>query len=328
MRIMVTGGAGYIGSHTVEVLISRGYDVVVFDNLQTGHLAAIHENATFIKGNLLDPKQITQAFDQHPIDAIIHFASNTLVGESMSKPWLYLRDNILAASNLVEEATKRGISRFIFSSSSNMFSGPADAPITSSTIPRPASPYGESKAIIERILYWAHQLYGLRYSCLRYFNAAGAHPRGHIGEDHSPETHLIPLVIQVAMGQRDCLTVFGNDYPTSDGTCIRDYIHVMDLADAHVLVMEALESRSSITYNLGNGTGYSVLDVIRTTERITGSRVSFEVGPRRLGDPPELICDPTEAENDLGWVRKFGTLDEIVRTAWRWHSSHPHGHRA
>jgi UDP-glucose 4-epimerase len=244
----------------------------------------------------------------------------------MEKPWLYLRDNVVAASNLLEEATQRGVRRFILSSTANLFDNPERIPITAEERIVPGSPYGESKYMIERQLYWMDRIYGLKYCCLRYFNASGAHPNGHIGEDHTPEYHLIPIILQVALGQREKLTIFGNDYPTPDGTCIRDYIHVIDLAEAHILALEALADGQSRKYNLGNGKGYSIMEVLQTARDITGHPIPAEVGPRRPGDPATLIADSTRIMQELGWHPEFGSLRQIIETAWNWHRSHPKGY--
>jgi UDP-glucose 4-epimerase len=325
-KVLVTGGAGYIGSHVVDLLIDRGYEVVVYDNLYTGHEEAVHKNAVFYKGDLLDQARLAQVFAEHQFDGILHFASHTLVGESMEKPWLYLRDNVVAGSNLLEEATKQGVKRFILSSTANLFDDPERIPIVAEERIVPGSPYGESKYMIERQLHWMDRIYGLKFCCLRYFNASGAHPMGHIGEDHTPEYHLIPIILQVALGQREKLTIFGSDYPTADGTCIRDYIHVIDLAEAHILALEALADGQSRKYNLGNGKGYSIMEVLQTARDITGHAIPAEVGARRAGDPATLIADSTRIMKELGWHPEFGSLLQIIETAWNWHQSHPKGY--
>jgi UDP-glucose 4-epimerase len=326
MKVLVTGGAGYIGSHVVDLLIDRGYEVVVYDNLYTGHQEAVHKDAAFYQGDLLDRPRLAQVFGEHQFDGILHFASHTLVGESMEKPWLYLRDNVVAASNLLEAATQNGVKRFILSSTANLFDDPARLPIVAEERIVPGSPYGESKYMIERQLYWMDRIYGLKSCCLRYFNASGAHPGGHIGEDHTPEYHLIPIILQVALGQRDKLTIFGGDYPTPDGTCIRDYIHVIDLAEAHILALEALADGQSRKYNLGNGKGYSIMEVLQTARDITGHPIPAEVGARRPGDPATLIADSTRIMQELGWHPEFGSLHQIIETAWNWHKAHPTGY--
>ena len=326
MRIFVTGGAGYIGSHTVDLLIEKGYEVTVLDNLSTGHRQAVHTDAEFIEGTLLDRVCVADVFENHAFDGIMHFASHTLVGESMEQPWLYLRDNILSASYLLEEAVKHGVNRFILSSTANLFDEPEQMPITADNHIVPGSPYGESKAIIERYLHWMHRIYGMKYCTLRYFNAAGAHTNGHIGEAHEPEPHLIPLVLQVALGQREKALVFGDDYDTPDGSCVRDYVHVMDLADAHILALQALDENGSRKYNLGNSRGYSVKEVIEVSRSITGHPIPMEIGARRAGDPAELVADSTTIKNELGWQPAFNSLEKIIESAWKWHQAHPHGY--
>jgi len=326
MKILVTGGAGYIGSHVVGLLIERGHNVVVIDNLSTGHAEAVDPKAEFIQGDLLDKPLLAQLFDSHSFDGVMHFASYTLVGESMQKPWLYLRDNIVASSNVLEEMASRGIKRFILSSTANLFDAPTRMPIPADDVIVPGSPYGESKFMIERQLHWMERLYGITSCCLRYFNASGAHPDGHIGEDHSPEFHLIPIILQVALGQREQVTMFGDDYPTPDGTCVRDYVHVLDLADAHILALEALADGKSRKYNLGNGQGYSVKQVVETAREVTGKPIKAVVGPRRGGDPANLVADSTRIQAELGWKQNFGDLRQILETAWNWHLSHPNGY--
>lgn len=326
MKILVTGGAGYIGSHVVDMLVRRGYEVVAFDNLYTGHAEAVHPQAVFIRGDLLDREAVRQVFAAHRFDGIMHFASHTLVGESMEQPWLYLRDNAVAASHLLEAAAAQGVKRFILSSTANLFDDPERIPITAEERIVPGSPYGESKYIIERQLYWMGRLYGMASCCLRYFNASGAHPDGHIGEDHTPEYHLIPIILQVALGQREKLVIFGDDYDTPDGTCIRDYIHVMDLAEAHILALEALADGQSRKYNLGNGKGYSIRQVLDMAREVTGCEIKAEVGPRRPGDPGTLIADSARITAELGWQPQYNTLRQIIETAWNWHRQNPTGY--
>ena len=323
MRILVTGGAGYIGSITTEQLILKGYDVVVFDNLFQGHRDAVHPEAAFVKGDLADREAVEKIFVDYPIDAIMHFASYTLVGESVAKPFLYLGDNTRNGLNLLETAVAHGVRKFILSSTANLFDDPREIPIKEDERIVPGSPYGEGKYLLERILNWLDQTVDLKYAALRYFNAAGASER--FGEDHDPETHLIPLVLQVASGKRDYIEVFGNDYPTKDGTCIRDYIHVIDLAQAHILALEALDEGSR-KYNLGNGKGYSIKDVIQTVEEITGKDVPTVIGQRRQGDPAELIAGSESIRNELGWQPQYTDLRSIIESAWNWHQQHPNGY--
>ncbi len=325
MKILVTGGAGYIGSITTAELIAAGHQAVVFDNFYQGHAAAVPPEATLIQGDLSDIASVRAAFAAHPdIDGIMHFASYTLVGESMEKPLRYLRDNVVTAGNLLEVAIEAGVRRFILSSTANLFDEPEKMPIEADNKIVPGSPYGESKFFIERMLHWFERIYGLKYACLRYFNASGDTP--HRGEDHDPETHLIPLVLQVALGQRPHITVFGNDYPTPDGTCIRDYIHVVDLAQAHILAMEALDRLGSRKYNLGNGNGFSVLEVIAAARKVTGHPIPHVIGPRRPGDPAVLIASSEAIRAELGWQPRFTDIETIVASAWEWHRNYPRGY--
>lgn len=324
MRILVTGGAGYVGSHCVEELVAASHEVLVLDNLAVGHSAAVHPAAELVVAELADLPALQAAFARFRPAAVMHFASHTLVGESMAEPLKYLGDNVLCAVNLFRAMLEHGTSRFILSSTANLFDRPERVPIAEDEAIVPGSPYGESKHLIERQLLWLDRVAGIRYAALRYFNAAGASPTGERGEDHRPEHHLIPLVLQVALGQRPSLVVNGQDYPTVDGTCIRDYIHVNDLAQAHILALEALDGGSR-AYNLGNGTGYSILEVIRTAEAITGRTIPFSYGPRRAGDPAVLVADAARIRRELGWAPHFGSLEDIIGTAWTWHRSHPSG---
>ena len=325
MKILVTGGAGYIGSITVERLIKSGAEVVVFDNLYQGHRDAVHPDAVFIQGDLADKAAVEAALSTHKPDGIMHFASYTLVGESVEKPFLYLRDNIVNGLNLIEAAVANNVKGFILSSTANLFDDPERMPIDEDERIVPGSPYGESKFILERYLYWMDRLYDMRYTCLRYFNACGATETR--GEDHAPETHLIPLVLEVALGQRDKITIFGDDYNTPDGTCVRDYIHVVDLAEAHILAMkEILNGGHSRKYNLGNGRGFSVKQVIDTAREITGHPIPAEIGPRRAGDPDILIASSETINHDLGWQPIYPNLRQIIEMAWKWHVANPHGY--
>lgn len=326
MKVLVTGGAGYIGSHVVQLLIERDYEVVVFDNLCAGHRAAVHEKATFIEGDLLDPAALRTLFDMHAFDGVLHFASHIQVGESMTTPFKYLKDNIFGMTNLLEQVAAHDVGRFILSSTANLYDAPQRIPITEDEVLIPGSIYGETKYAGERLLMWMERIYGLKYCALRYFNACGAHPDGHIGEAHDPETHLIPLVLQVALGQREHIIVYGDDYDTPDGTCIRDYIHVMDLAEAHILALEAIADGPSRVYNLGSGHGYSVLEVIETCRAVTGHPIPVQKGTRRAGDLPRLVADSTRIKNELGWQPAYDDLSKIVATAWDWHRTHPHGY--
>jgi UDP-glucose 4-epimerase len=324
MRVLVTGGAGYIGSVAVGQLCDAGHEVVVFDSLCQGHRAAVDPRAELVEGDLADRAAVERLFAAHGPEAVIHFASHTLVGESMERPFLYLGDNLRNGLNLLERAAEHGTKRFILSSTANLFGLPERVPIDESARIDPGSPYGESKFILERMLRWMDHRFGMRYAALRYFNAAGA-PSAEQGEDHDPETHLIPIVLQVALGQREQVTIYGDDYPTPDGTCVRDYIHVVDLADAHVRALHALE-RGSRTCNLGNGQGYSVREVIEVAREVTGHVIPAVVGPRRPGDPAVLVASSECARRELGWTPRYGALRSIIRSAWEWHRRHPRGY--
>jgi UDP-glucose 4-epimerase len=323
--LLVTGGAGYVGSHAATLLVERGYKVVVVDDLSTGHRAAVPPEAEFVQLDLADQDGIRALFGRHRFDAIMHFAALSLVGESMKDPLRWIGDNVGNAAKLLRAAHEAKVNRFVLSSTAALFDVAGDKPIDESTPVAPQSPYGDSKFMVERLLHWADQVLGIRSACLRYFNAAGAHPSGRIGEDHKPETHLIPIVIEAALGKRKSVTVFGQDYATPDGTCVRDYIHVLDLADAHIAVLEPLKTRS-VRYNLGTGSGNSVREVIRAVEEVSGRKVPIEFGPRRPGDTGTLVADPAAIKRELGWAPKYPTLRAIVETAWRWHEKHPNGY--
>jgi UDP-glucose 4-epimerase len=325
MNILVTGGAGYIGSIATEELVKQGDSVIVFDNLYCGHRAAVHPEAVFVEGDLADRAAVKSLFDSYDVEAVMHFASFTLVGESMEQPLKYLGDNVTNGLNLLREAVDRGVRRFILSSTANLFDDPERMPIDEDERIIPGSPYGESKNILERMLRWLDRIYGFRYAALRYFNAAGASPSGERGEDHDPETHLIPLTLQVALGQREKIVIYGDDYPTRDSTCVRDYVHVTDLAQAHILALRALEEGSR-TYNLGNGQGFSVKEVIETCRKVTGLSIPAEVGPRRAGDPATLVAGSAKIRRELGWEPRYPDLRTIVEHAWAWHRAHPNGY--
>ncbi|GIV96777.1 MAG: UDP-glucose 4-epimerase [Herpetosiphonaceae bacterium] len=325
MKILVTGGAGYIGSVTTEELIRAGHEVVVFDNLSQGHRAAVHPDAMFVEGDLRDADAVERVFTTHrSIEGIMHFASHTLVGESIQHPELYLRDNVITGVNLMAAAVRHDVGRFILSSTANLFDRPERIPIDEDQPIVPGSPYGESKHMLERALRWYDHIYGLRFAALRYFNAAGATER--TGEDHEPETHIIPLVLSVALGKRDHFTLFGDDYPTPDGSCIRDYIHVVDLAQAHILALKALD-QGSRSYNLGNGHGFSNKQVIDVARTITGHPIPYVVGPRRPGDPAVLVASAERIRRELGWQPRYPDLESIISSAWEWHRRHPNGYR-
>lgn len=324
MTILVTGGAGYIGSHTVRALQTKGYDVIVVDNLSKGHRQAVQ--VPLYIGDLSDRTFLESVFAENQIDAVIHFAALSLVGESVIRPDLYFGSNITNALSLLDVMRKYGVSQIVFSSTAAVYGEPMEVPIPESHPKQPTNPYGESKLFIEMILQRYAEAFGIRYIALRYFNAAGADPKGDIGEDHRPETHLIPLVLQAVLGQRDRLQIFGTDYPTPDGTCLRDYIHVNDLSDAHVLALEALaDGASSTAYNLGNGRGFSVRQVIETAEKVTGRLVPVDEGPRRPGDPAVLVASSDRAVQELGWQPRFADLETIIATAWNWHKNNPNG---
>lgn len=323
MKVLVTGGAGYVGSTATAELIKAGHEVVVFDNLSQGHRAAVHPRAVFVEGDLANIAEVEKVFADHRPGAVMHFAARSLVGESMQKPFLYLGENITNALNLLQVTAAHGVKRFIFSSTANLFDNPEKIPIDETARIIPGSPYGESKFIIERMLYWLERTHGLHHACLRYFNAAGGTPER--GEDHDPEAHLIPIVLQVALGQRQHVTVFGSDYATPDGTCVRDYIHVVDLAQAHILALEALDSGSRI-YNLGNGLGFSVKEVIDAARAITGHPIPVEMGQRRHGDVATLVAGSEKIRRDLGWSPQHAGLTDIVQSAWDWHRTHPEGY--
>lgn len=323
MKILVTGGAGYIGSVVVERLVGEGHAVVVFDNLSQGHRQAVHPAAAFVRGDLNDRRAVDALLKEHRPEAVMHFASNTLVGESMQQPMLYLGDNVVNGIHLFDAMIRHGVRRFVLSSTANLFDAPERIPIAEDERVVCGSPYGESKFILERMLHWLDRTCGVRSACLRYFNAAGATEQ--YGEDHHPELHLIPLVLQVALGVRPHVSVFGSDYPTPDGTCVRDYIHVSDLAAAHILALGRLE-KGSCRYNLGNGKGFSIREVLETARRITGHPIPAIDGPRRPGDPATLIASSARIREELGWKPRHTELAGIIETAWKWHKAHPKGY--
>jgi UDP-glucose 4-epimerase len=323
-RYLVTGGAGYVGSHVVKALVDRGDEVVVIDDLRQGHRAAVPPTVELVSIDLADRHRVGEVFAGWKFDAVLHFAALSLVGESMRDPLRYCIDNLSNSLIVADAAVKSGCLRFVLSSTAALFGFPKRIPIDEEAEVAPVSAYGESKLMVERGLDWADKVHGLRSAALRYFNAAGADPSGAIGEDHEPETHLIPLAIGAAMGTRPPLTVFGTDYPTPDGTCVRDYVHVMDLADAHIRVLARLD-QGSCRFNVGNGTGYSVKQVMESVERISGKAVPHTLGPRRPGDPAVLVASSARLREETGWSPRFGALDDIVRTAWAWHSAHPKG---
>ncbi len=324
-RYLVTGGAGFVGSHVVLALAERGHEVVVLDDLTKGHEAAVLAPARLLRASLHDDAAVEAALADGPWDAVLHFAALSLVGESMRDPFRYLLDNGISGMRLVDACVRHGVKRFVLSSTANLFGEPEVIPIDEDARIAPSSPYGESKLMIERALGWASRLCGLNVACLRYFNAAGADPGGRLGEDHDPETHLIPLVIDAALGRREALDLFGQDYPTPDGTCIRDYVHVSDLADAHLRALDRL-AHGSVTYNIGSGQGHSVREVIRAVERIGGRAVPVREAPRRAGDPAILVASSARLRAQTGWAPRLGSLDDMVRTAFAWREAHPAGY--
>ena len=323
-RFLVTGGAGYVGSHLVAALLDRGDDVTVFDNLSTGHRTAVPAGVRLIEADLADLRSVNAAVADGPWDGVFHFASLSLVGESMRDPLRYLMENAGNGMRLIDACVRHGVGGFVLSSTAALFNVSGDGPIPADAPPDPPSAYGESKWMIERALRWASCVHGLRSACLRYFNAAGADPAGRLGEDHRPETHLLPLAIDAALDRRPPLTVFGTDYATRDGTCIRDYIHVSDLADAHLLALDALAA-GDVCWNLGNGAGYSVLEVLRSVERVAGRAVPQTFAGRRAGDPASLVA-AAEPALAAGWQPRYAALDDIVRTAFVWRAAHPIGY--
>lgn len=326
MAVLVTGGAGYIGSHAVAALLERGEEIVVVDNMQQGHRAAVLGGKVY-EGDLRDAAFLDRVFADNEIDAVIHFAANSLVGESMKDPGKYYHNNVYGTLCLLEAMNKHGVRRIVFSSTAATYGEPERVPIEETDRTLPTNAYGETKLAMERMIRWFDVAHDIRYVSLRYFNAAGAHESGTIGEDHQPESHLIPLVLQAALGQRPHISMFGDDYDTADGSCIRDYIHVSDLADAHVLAVQKLRTGSdSAVYNLGSGNGYSVREVVETARRVTGREIPLVVEPRRAGDPAVLVASSERARRELGWRPERSNLETIIASAWSWHENHPEGY--
>jgi UDP-glucose 4-epimerase len=325
MNILVVGGAGYIGSHMTRMLVEQGHRAVVFDNLSTGFRQSV-KVGEFVEGDLMDQALVESTIEKHSVDAVMHFAAFALVGESVQDPAKYYRNNVVAACHLLDAMKNTGLKKIVFSSTCATYGEPQTIPITEDEPQEPVNPYGFTKLVIERALEDFAHAYDFGFAALRYFNAAGASPAGDIGEHHDPESHLIPIVLQVALKQRNEITVYGDDYPTPDGTCIRDYIHVDDLGRAHLLALEKLEPGKGLKLNLGTGHGKSVREVIDACREVTGCEIPEKIGNRRPGDPPELIADPTQAKKILGWEPAYTDLKKIVETAWRWHKNHPRGY--
>lgn len=327
MKVLVLGGAGYIGSHTVYQLIDEGFQVVVADNLETGHIEAIHKDAKFYKGDIRDRAFIDSVFENEKIDAVIHFAANSLVGESMVNPLKYYDNNLCGTKVLLESMVAHGVDKIVFSSTAATYGEPESIPILETDNTKPTNTYGETKLSMEKMFYWVSKAHNLRYVSLRYFNACGAHISGEIGEAHNPETHLIPLILKVPNGQRANITIFGDDYDTKDGTCVRDYIHVTDLAQAHILAVKYLaKGNESNIFNLGNGVGFTVKEVIETARKVTGHPIPAVMDKRRAGDPAKLIASSEKAIKILGWKPQYADLETIIASAWKWHKNHPEGY--
>lgn len=328
MSVLVLGGAGYIGSHAVDQLISRGYDVVVVDNLGTGHRAAVNKDARFYEGDIRDKPFLDQVFTTETIEGVFHFCAYSLVGESVEKPLAYFNNNVNGLQVLLEVMYDHQVKHIIFSSTAAVYGEPDRVPITEADSKTPTSPYGESKLMMEKMMHWSHNAYGVNYAALRYFNVAGAKEEGTIGEDHRPETHLVPIVLQVALGQREALTIFGDDYDTEDGSCIRDYLHVVDLIDAHILAYQHLQNGGeSGAFNLGSSQGYSVFEILEAARKVTNKPIEAKVGPRRAGDPSKLVASSDKAQSILGWKPKHDNIHDIIDSAWRWHNQHPNGYQ-
>ncbi len=328
MSVLVVGGAGYIGSHAVRALLARGRDVVIIDNLQTGHIESVPDEVTFYEGDIRDRAFMDETFRRESITDVLHFAANSLVGESMDEPLKYYDNNVFGTQVLLETMRKHGVGRIVFSSTAATYGDQDEMPIRETAETNPTNTYGATKLAMETMMKWCDRAFGIRFVALRYFNVAGAHPSGEIGEDHTPETHLIPLVLQVANGQREAITVFGDDYATPDGTCIRDYIHVTDLVDAHVLALDYLEADgASDVFNLGTETGFSVLEIIEAARSTTGHAIPVKTGERRAGDPAMLIASPDKAKRVLGWKPERSTIETILTDAWNWHAARPNGYK-
>jgi UDP-glucose 4-epimerase len=327
MSILVLGGAGYIGSHAVHQLLEKEYKVVVVDNLETGHQQAVPSKAVFYKGDIREKEFLRSVFQKEKIEVVIHFAANSIVGESMTNPIKYFGNNVYGTQVLLEVMNEFGVNKIVFSSTAATYGEPKEVPITEDMPTNPTNAYGETKLTMEKLMKWCDSAYGIKYVSLRYFNVAGAREQGEIGEDHATETHLIPLVLQVPLGKREYITVFGEDYDTEDGTCIRDYIHVEDLIEAHILAMHYLENQGdSNIFNLGSSQGFSVRQIIEAAREVTGHPIPAKIGERRAGDPSTLIASSDKAKKILGWQPKRTLIHQIIADAWKWHQSHPAGY--
>ncbi|GIN40925.1 UDP-glucose 4-epimerase GalE [Heyndrickxia oleronia] len=327
MSILVLGGAGYIGSHAVYQLIDKNVDVVVVDNLLTGHQQAIHPKAKFYQGNIKDKVFLQQVFEKEQIESVIHFAASSLVWESMSNPIKYFDNNVYGTQVLLDVMRDYGVKQIVFSSTAATYGEQKVMPITEDAITSPTNAYGETKLIMEKLMKWCDVAYGIKFASLRYFNVAGARAAGEIGEDHNPETHLIPVILQVALGQREFISIFGDDYETYDGTCIRDYVHVEDLIDAHILALQYLQKGGeSIVLNLGSSKGYSVKEIVEAAREITGHPIPTKIDERRAGDPSTLIASSEKAKRVLEWNPKRTSINHIIQDAWNWHRTHPNGY--
>ena len=324
--ILVCGGAGYIGSHAVRQLIDKGEEVIIVDNLETGHEDAIHPKAKFYKVDIRDEKSLNKVFEENDIDVVVHFAANSLVGESMTNPLKYFNNNVHGTEVLLKVMLAHDVNKIVFSSTAATYGEPKNIPILESDETNPTNAYGETKLCMEKMMKWADKAHGVKYISLRYFNVAGAHVSGEIGEDHNPETHLIPLILQVPLGKREFISIFGDDYETHDGTCIRDYIHVTDLADAHILAVHKLrEGSESNIYNLGSGNGFTVKEMIEAARKVTEHEIPAKVCERRAGDPAKLVASSEKARRELGWNPKYENVEDMISSAWNWHKNHPNG---
>ncbi len=324
--ILVCGGAGYIGSHAVRQLIDKGEEVIIVDNLETGHRDAVHHKAKFYNVDIRNEEELDKVFLENKIDEVIHFAANSLVGESMTNPLKYFNNNVHGTEILLKTMIKHNVKKIVFSSTAAIYGEPKNIPILESDETNPTNAYGETKLCMEKMMKWADKAHGVKYISLRYFNVAGAHISGEIGEDHNPETHLIPLILQVPLGKREFISIFGDDYDTHDGTCIRDYIHVTDLADAHILAVQKLrEGSDSNIYNLGSGNGFTVKEMIEAARKVTGHEIPAKVCERRAGDPAKLVASSIKAREELGWQPKFENVEAMISSAWNWHKNHPNG---